>query len=169
MIGNNVISIGHIKYLIDIVSKDKHKLTQYDTDPKDRQNFESAENISSPIVAELLNEYVPNSGGTILYLNLMNMLISAFMDPNKTPLERVYMSWYPIFVLRFWRIWIQQQNGYNIENNFVSSNCYTCIEINGHALVQVIQYLRETNQEHLFIPILYSSQACESVFAKCVP
>lgn len=163
-LGNKIISIGHVKYLIDIVSKDKHKLTNYDTDPKDRQNFASAEKISNSMVSKCLNEYVPDSSGTVLYLNIMNNLITSFMDPNVTPFKRIYLIWWTIFVLRFWRIWLQQQENFNLENNFITSNCYTCVELNGHALVQVMIYLRKTNQSHLFIPILFGSQACESIF-----
>lgn len=44
-IGQKVISIAHLKYLLKNVSRDKHLLTTYDVEPKDKQNFNSVEKI----------------------------------------------------------------------------------------------------------------------------
>lgn len=67
-IGENVITSSHLKYLIANVSKDKHCLTPSDIEPKDRQNFKSAEKISSLQVTTLLEEHVPDSKGILLIL-----------------------------------------------------------------------------------------------------
>lgn len=83
--------IGHLKYLIDKVSKDKHGLILYDIEPKDRQNFKSAEKVSNSKIIHLLSTHVPNSEGTILYLRIINNLITAYMDPAISPFERIYL------------------------------------------------------------------------------
>lgn len=46
----------------------------------------------------------------------------------------------------------------------MSSNCYTCIEINAHSLVVCMIQLKNANLSHLFQPHQYGSQQCESIF-----
>lgn len=52
---------------------------------------------------------------------------------------------------KFWKVEdvIQKQTDamsyYNLKDNFMSSNCYTCIELNAHALVK--QVLVEDEEE----------------------
>ncbi len=55
---------------------------------------------------------------------------------------------------------------YNLKDNFISSNCYTCVELNAHALVKkiMINDYEETFSNNFFIPDLYGSQPCESTF-----
>lgn len=68
-----------------------------------------------------------------------------------------------IFVLRVWRAWLEEKN-YSIKDNFISANAYTCVEINAHSMLLSIIKLREQMQPTLFLPVLYSSQPCESIF-----
>lgn len=49
----------------------------------------------------------------------------------------------------------------HIDKNFITSNTYTCIEINAHGLLILVEKLRETNQ---FTPWLCSSQPCKKIF-----
>lgn len=57
-----------------------------------------------------------------------------------------------------------------MSENFISSNCYTCIELNAHALVKKVlvnendEIDRNTLADKSFIPNLYGSQPCESTF-----
>lgn len=53
---------------------------------------------------------------------------------------------------------------YNIGENFISSNAYACIEVNGLALIKLIVSLR--NRPDLFLPTLFDSQTCEKTFGQ---
>lgn len=58
-IGQKIILVTHLTYLLNNVSKDKHLLTNYDVEPKDKQNFHSVEKICSERVQSSLLQYVP--------------------------------------------------------------------------------------------------------------
>lgn len=49
-----------------------------------------------------------------------------------------------IFFLRLWRR--LQENNYNIKKKFITSNAYTCIKLNAHGLLILVEKFRETNQ-----------------------
>lgn len=51
-----------------------------------------------------------------------------------------------------------------MKDNFLSANCYACIELNAHNLILCILHLRKTNKPELFKPFLFESQPCESLF-----
>lgn len=53
---------------------------------------------------------------------------------------------------------------YTLTNNFLTVNCYSCIEINAHSLVLCILHLKKLDRPELFATYLYDSQACESTF-----
>lgn len=180
-IGNKIVSSTYLKYLIESVSKDKHKLTRYDVEPKDRQNVLSAEKICAYNVMECLSKYVPGSEGTVIFLRARRYACEAFSESNLNSSERIYYMWYSVFFFRAWRSWIIQSEKvevtgsrtnakkwkhiYTLKENFISSNCYACIELNAHALVK--QILVEDSQqgtEKNFFPDLYASQPCEKMF-----
>lgn len=68
--------------------------------------------------------------------------------------------------LRIWRKWIADHPSLKIAENFITSNCYLCIELNAHALINICTNFREnpilTND--MFLPHLFSSQTCEKTF-----
>lgn len=161
---NLVASRGHLLELINTETKDLHLLCLSDICPKDKMNFKAMQRISSPKVTSLLRAKILASEGTALYLDMMKDVVDTYMCPELTPLERVETIWKWIFFLRLLRDWIQKTEGYNLENNFLTSNCYTCIEVNGHALIQLIINYRENEQPSKFLPWLMSSQQCESIF-----
>lgn len=180
-VGNKIVSSTHLKYLIENVSKDKHMLTGYDIEPKDRQNVTSAEKICSKNVMECLSKYVPGSEATVIFLRAMRYACEAFSESNIGSSQRIYYMWYTVFFFRAWRSWIVQSEKvkkdgvktsakkwkqvYNLKENFISANCYSCIELNAHALVKQIMV---ENSEHgtpkFFCPDLYASQPCEKTF-----
>lgn len=162
--GNKLISVSHLKILINIVSKDKHLLSLSDIEPKDKMNFESANKISQEYVRKLLLNHIPDSESTVLYLKLLNYIILSYTDPYLVPLERLFKLWYCVFIIRIWRNWIKGNRKYTLTDNFLSLNCYACIEINAHSMVNIIQKLRDCNMPHLFMPPLFSSQPCEAFF-----
>lgn len=161
-IGKLLISKSHLAYLIKTLSKDKHLLTESVIDPKDRQNFNSFLKISTTIVQELLVKHVPDSDGTALFLKISRLIIDSYMDPDMLPIERVYSIWYGTFVLRGWRAFIIQSKKYVLSENFISTNAFTCVELNAHSMLNLISVCREDPQ--LFLPSLFSSQPCESTF-----
>lgn len=191
-IGNKIISSGHLKYLIDNISKDKHMLTRTDIEPKDRQNFPSADKICSDTTTRCLSDYVPGSEGTVIYLKVMRSVLNAFLDTKLKSTERIYLIWYAAFFCRAWRSWLvnsekiliagkkKPKRFYNLKQNFLSSNTYTCIELNAHSLVKQVliedpsedeDTIEEVDNAHsgakdnkFFFPNIFGSQVCESMF-----
>lgn len=156
-----------IKYLFELMSKfpkDMHELTPTVLSPKDRQNFESVRRITHPKVINLLKKAVENSDATAHFLAMISDIIDSYIDPNLSPLDRIRKIWYPIFVIRIWKNYVLKNKKYNVTDNFLTMNCYSCIELNGHSLIQIMIYLKENNIEEQFMPQLYSSQQCESNF-----
>lgn len=166
--GNRQVSISHLKILIDKFPKSHHGLVLNDICPDDRQNFESINKVMSPHVTQYLKDNVPESEATALYLTLCRHVTSAFMDPKISPLDRVYRIWFAILYFRIWRDWILKiergSKEYTLTDNFITSNAYECIELNGHALIQLMIKFRNEGKAEQFIPVLFSSQPCESTF-----
>lgn len=160
------ITIEHLQHLMNRFSKDKHQLTPTVLNPYDRQNFDSVLRICSPAVIALLNENVNGSNGTIMYLNIMKNFIDSFMDIHLTPLERVKRIWYSIFIVRIWRKYVISTKSLNLKNNFLTSYCYVCLELNAHSLVKILFYLKEINKPELFKPHLFDSQQCEMFYSQ---
>lgn len=161
-IGSKLVSTTHLNYLIEHISKDKHLLTPHDVQPKDRQNFHSVEKICAPIVLSCLDKYVPDSEATAMFLKALNFAIYSYLDKKMTPADRVYKIWYAIFFFRVWRSWLIKSK-YTLKESFISLNCYTCIELNGHTLVK--QLLKtHADASYVFNPKQQGSQQCESMF-----
>ncbi|XP_055308274.1 uncharacterized protein LOC129572356 [Sitodiplosis mosellana] len=162
--GKFKIDMLHVYVLLYMYSKGEHQLTESVLNPADRQNFSSAERMCNERVTALLDFGVENSEATSLYLKMMRDIMSAYMDPNLTPLQRIRRLWYAVFVFRIWRRYIENHKEFTLKDNFLSLNCYACIELNAHSLVLLMVHLKETNQPQLFLPNLFESQQCESTF-----
>lgn len=180
-IGFWVVSMSHLKYLIENVSKDKHLLSFHDIEPNDRQNYPSAEKICSGKTIQCLIDYVPGSDATVTYLKAMQSIRLSYLDSDLNSKERVYHIWKAVFFFRAWRSWIlsserikessnkKAKSMYTLKDNFISSNCYTCIELNAHALVKKVlveDSVLESGNENseIFFSNLYGSQPCENMF-----
>lgn len=150
--------------MINTVGKDRHFLTNSTLSPNDRQNFQSVRRMCSQEVIGLLREKVKYSDGTIQYLNIIRDVIDAFMDKDLKYLQRVRKMWYSIFLIRIWRQSIIASKEYTLQNNFLTSNCYSCIELNAQSLILILLHLKKINRPELFLPHLYDSQPCESTF-----
>lgn len=72
--------------------------------------------------------------------------------------------WYPNFILRLWRDYIESQPNLTVRDNFVTPATYACIEVNAHSIVQLIIHLKNDGLDEWFLPFLYDSQECESFF-----
>ncbi|KAK4881189.1 hypothetical protein RN001_004508 [Aquatica leii] len=95
----------------------------------------------------------------------MNFINKAFIDKNTPVLRRVYCSWHCVFFLRIWKSWLKK-NKYKITENFLSSNCYVCIELNAHCLIKIIKQFQKTEglSKDMFLSFLFNSQPCEQHF-----
>lgn len=162
--GKGFIHINYLYELLNMFSKDKHQLTPSTLNPTDRQNFKSVIKICHKRVTDLLRDHIKNSESTIQYLQLLRNIIESFMEHDLTPLQRIRKCWYAVFLIRIWRQFILSSDGYTLKDNFLTANCYSCIELNAHNLVQCMLYLRKINKPELFKPFLYESQPCESLF-----
>lgn len=160
----NYIQVGHLAVLINKFTKDKHQLTNSVLDPTDRQNYGSAVRMCDQKVIDLLKRHVPDSTATIKYLEIIRNLIDAFSNAQIPPLERIGKIWHVTFLIRIWRQFVSSQPSITLKDNFLTLNCYACIEINAHNLVLVVLYLKEHNLSSYFLPFLLSSQPCEGFF-----
>lgn len=164
VIGKKQVSVGHLKYLIRHFPKAEHGLVMSDICPDDRQNFGSMEKIMDPKILEMLNNLVPDSEATVNYLQICSEISSSFLDCTISPEERLYRIWHALYFLRIWRQWILESSEYKLQNSFITSNAYICVELNAYFLIHLIVKLRDENKKEQFLPVLFSSQTCESTF-----
>lgn len=95
--GVSIVSVSHLKVLIETVEKEIHGLVASDICPLDRQNFSSFQKITSDRVLKLLQTHVPDSDATVQYLTLSRDFVQAFTDTDLAPLRRVYLAWRALF------------------------------------------------------------------------
>ena len=90
--------------------------------------------------------------------------VTSYISKDLTPMERIFKIWVAVFFFRVWRSYIKKSPNLKMDV-FVSSNAYSCIEINAHAIVSLTRILKQNNTPSAyFIPVLYSSQTCEIFF-----
>lgn len=99
--GNKVISLAHLKILLDTVPKDKHGLVDRDVSPEDRQNYASLEKIMDERVLDAMKQHVFDSEATIIFLKICKWITSSYLDIKLKPTERIYRIWHAIFLIRF--------------------------------------------------------------------
>lgn len=128
-------------------------------------NFEAIDKLSSKKVIDIL-ESNEITKGTRQILILTRYIIDSFTDKSLKTEDRIYYMWYCVFFIRLWRAWIKQHKLHTLSKNFLTLNVYTCIELNAHGLLILIEKCRINNQPEQFLPWLYSSQPCESFFRK---
>lgn len=163
ILGCSIVSLSHLKMLINNVSKEIHGLTMKDICPDDRQNFGSMEKMMKQRVIDALEEHVVGSKGTVMYLKLCGKITSSLMENNLPPLERIHRLWYSTFFLRAWKKWLNR-SGLKIKDSFISQNAHSCIEVNAENLIKLTVKFREQKCESLYIPTLFNSQPCEETF-----
>lgn len=168
-LGNKLITVSHLKILINEVDKKIHGLSLSDICPDDRQNYGSLEKIMNPITLEALAKYVPGTEGTIMFLKICSEVTSSFSDEKLSALDRVYKIWHSNFFIRAWRKSIQnmskiQDSNFTLGESFITRNAYVCIELNAHNLISAMRHFRDIGMPELFITVLLSSQPCEELF-----
>lgn len=125
-------------------------------------NFEAIDKLCSNNVTDLLEKDC-ESNATRQFLRLTRFILDAFLNKSLNVEQRIYNIWYSIFFIRLWRQWLVANN-FSLYNNCITLNTYTCIELNGHGLLLLIDKCRQNNTPRLFLPWLYSSQPCEKIF-----
>lgn len=161
---NAQVSVSHLKILISNFPKDSHGLVMSDVCPEDRQNYSAFEKISDPQVLNQLRERIIGSEATATYLEMSRAACSSFIENGISPQERVKRTWHALYFFRAWRAWIKKSSEYNLETNFISSNAFSCMEINAFALIHLIIKFRDEDKPDFFLPTLFTSQTCEKTF-----
>lgn len=138
--GRYFVKIDHLQYLVNNFSKDQHLLTHTVLNPVDRQNVESVLRIIDFRVINMLKLHVKKSEGTVVFLEMMSNSINAYMSENLSPIQRLANIWYALFIVRIWRNFVLNDPKLTLRENFISSNCYNCIEQNAHSMVLIILF-----------------------------
>lgn len=96
----------------------------------------------------------------------MDYLIDSFLRNDQSLEKQVYKIWYVVLLCRIWRQHVKRHPNLTLQKNFITLNCYTCIEINAHVLLEFIKTLQNADNldSNMFIPSLLSSQPCEGLF-----
>ena len=160
-IGKYLAGIHHLQLATASFSKDQHGVRMRDINHKDKQNFEAVLRITHPTFLKVLQK-IPDAQGTIEFLRVIRCVVDSFLDENITALQRIHKAWYAVFFFRYWRKWVVNSKEYSIQNNFITENSYSCIELNAHSLITLLQTARKSG--HCFLPWLHGSQSCEKLF-----
>jgi len=150
-----------LKLLVNKYSKNQHLLTETDINGDDGMNYAAVEKFVDVRVTDLLAKEGEDRTGTIIYLKMMRCAVSAFVDVNLILVDRIFNIWYATFLLRGWKEWLLNHPALATEN-FITSNAYACIEVNAHAILQIVHYCKD--QPELCLPFLANSQHCEKFF-----
>lgn len=162
--GDYFIDIDHLYTIMDMFPKDLHQLTKTVLNPKDKQNFSSVLKICDERVVDLLIKNVEGSEGTAKFLEVLRKILDSMLKLSLKPLECIERIWYAVFLFRIWRQFIIDSTEFTLKDNFLTNNCFSCIELNAHSLVKVLLRLKNLNAPELFKTNLFASQPCESLF-----
>ncbi|CAG9824513.1 unnamed protein product [Phaedon cochleariae] len=165
ILGKYTAKVDDLSELIKNFSKDKHLLTSSNISNEDRMNYENARRICDQRVTDLLSN-VQNTNGTKTFLKIMNYLNSAFVEKSCDLEEIVYKTFFSIFFLRIWRHSVKLNQDLKLQQNFITLNAYTCIELNGAMLIKLIHLFQTDNSlyQQMFRLWLMNSQDCETTF-----
>ncbi len=151
---------------------DDHKLKIEDIERVDRQNWGSAQHISSRHVQRCLKEMRSTSGmtertsGTETYLAIVADYIDIFLSPSLTLWERVQNSSRIHHLLMLWLCWVREQSNTNVNINFISREAYQYVKISCHFVVLLMRLFRD-QYSHLTCALhLIGSDVCEKLFSK---
>lgn len=104
------------------------------------------------------------------YLKLSRSVVQAYNSVDLSPLERIYSIFHALYFFRAWKKWMKAQMDedgcplYNVEDNFITSNAFDCLELNAYSMLHLITKFRNANEPQLFLPGIFNSQGCEHTF-----
>ncbi|CAF4039995.1 unnamed protein product [Rotaria magnacalcarata] len=186
LIGDQAVTVDHLLQLIKSSSKMSHNLVKSDVIPKDRQNYQSCEKISSEAAFNALTS-VPNSRATQIYLQIIRNIRLAFISTDTKYIDRIYYAWLNVFIVRFWYTWFTKTTKNELDSslnqrNYIKQNIRTStkrqyfmthpalfsIEINSHTLVYIALLTIQCQlPEECLNVSLFNSQSCEREFRLC--
>ncbi|CAM4829978.1 unnamed protein product [Rotaria magnacalcarata] len=186
LIGDQAVTVDHLLQLIKSSSKMSHNLVKSDVIPKDRQNYQSCEKISSEAAFNALTS-VPNSRATQIYLQIIRNIRLAFISTETKYIDRIYYAWLNVFIVRFWYTWFTKTTKNELDSilnqcNYIKQNIRTStkrqyfmthpalfsIEINSHTLVYIALLVIQCQlPEECLNVSLFNSQSCEREFRLC--
>lgn len=139
---------------------------------KDAMNFGIVQKVCDEKVLSKLTQ--KQEYGTMVYLQLNQHIMIAYINSDSTPTERLHSAWYTAFFCRLWKESIaasqQVESGRDdlyeptLKDSFISSNLHVCIELNGHGLLRFLIECRDLGKPELFPPSQTGSQQCEAMF-----
>lgn len=132
------------------------------TSTKDAMNYLRVEKLCDPEITKFFTK--TQHKATKMFLKVGYYLKRAFIDPETEPNDRVKCAWYVVFFLRLWRLSTSLNKEATLENDFVTSSVYLCVEINAHNLIKFLIKCREIKMPELFLVNIASSQECELMF-----
>lgn len=91
-------------------------------------------------------------------------ITSSYLDFDIAPLERIFRINRWTFFLRIWKNHINDSQYHNLQDNFLSNNSYTGIEMNGRSMLKLIDIFRQKHTPQFFLPPIFDSQTCEKTF-----
>lgn len=162
--GKHIISIDHVLSLLKLVPKTEHNLTENIIKTSDRQNFDYVLRICDARTIMLIEKHVKLSEGTVFYLKIICRILRSFLDSRLSPLERIRHIWFANFMLRIWREYLIVTKQCTLKDHFLSVYAYICVEINAHALILMMVFLKERNMDESFSTETVGSQPCEGIF-----
>ena len=155
--------VHHIEQLRSKYGKEDHFLRERDLNHHDKQNYDAVLHI---INACPLLDKIPGAFATKCYVELIQNVVDSYEDKSLDCISRIETIWYANFFLRYWRKWIMLHHSYTLKNNFITCNCYMCVELNAHAII--VYALTITDHFHgdarNFLPWMLGSQTCERMF-----
>ena len=155
--------VHHLEQLRCKYGKEQHLLRERDLNCKDKQNYDAVLHIIN--AAPLLDD-LPGAGATKCYVEIMESVVSSYLDKSLDIVCRIEKIWYAAFFLRYWRKWVLLHHLYTLKSNFITQNCYMCVELNAHALIVFVMTIRDRFQGNCsnFVPWMLGSQSCEQMF-----
>jgi hypothetical protein len=173
LIGKEEVSIEVLLKLIESKSKLAHGLVKTDVNPKDRQNFTSCLNLSDDDVLVALED-IEGSQATRIYLRLLRSIVLAYVEHNTTIIDRIYHSWFGVFLCRIWQTWLHVVDetempedliDERISDMFITTPAHFSVELNAHSLLGICLLAAQKQLPESALSISnYHSQSCESTF-----
>jgi len=160
-IGDFCATINHVRMILDDsnYTSNDHLLNSSDVNTndstRDKMNFESTKKICTDEVINILSENIEGSQGTVAYIKIIRSILKAYIDVDVDPITRLYHAYFAVSFVRRWK----SDLDYDVnENNFVTSNIWTCMELNFASLLNLV--LKGQGD----MVLIWNSQSCEELF-----
>jgi len=110
-----------------------------------------------------LLDRINGAAATKCYIELIQNITDSFLDKSLDPIVKMENNWYANLFIHYWQQWILLHPQFTLRSNFITQNCYMCVELNAHAMYHVNQR-SFSRQLKLFCTMVLGSQTCEKTF-----